>query len=173
MELLEDDIYVWFNDLQANAKKVDGRVRMLPLEVNYIKPFEEAAMDASNQMRLSYNARMFADQYAMPQESVVQETIVLFNWSDISYGYKKALEWGLQNKLRKTVPHALFALGRQYPDLNRRLDRTKVEVVETTGCLIDGCGEACYAWWRGRDRGSYVRMQGLFIHDSVWYAFLK
>lgn len=163
----------WVEVLKAQAEKIGGQIHIIPqLKVNYARPHNEAAMAGGPQTGSDYNVLKVADKY-QPEGEEVTEFIILFNFKNGNGSYKKAVEWGLENGLRKTTPHVPFAVGEQFPKLNYELGSNPMYVVETTGCSFDGSERACNVWWNVARRESSLCWQSSFGDSDGWFAFRK
>lgn len=171
---LKGDSDGWFEKLQVTANAMGARVHLITkLVVDYKQSHNDAAMAGGPQTPSNYNVLKVADKYQPSENKEITETIILLNWPKGGGSYQKAVEWGLQNGLRKTTPHVPFAIGKQFPKLNYDLGPNPMYVVETTGCAFVGNARACNVWWSGASRGSSLFWQSSFGDGVDWFAFRK
>ncbi|MEO5646376.1 MAG: hypothetical protein ABIO57_01230 [Candidatus Paceibacterota bacterium] len=173
-ESMNTETDAWFESLQAAATKIGARLHLITnLVVDYSKSHNDAAMAGGPQTESSYNVLKVSDKYQPSENKLTNETIVLLNYPKGGGNYGKTVQWGLENGLRKTTPHASFAVGEHKTKLNYELGPNPMYVVETTGCTFGGGTDACYVWWDDARRKSNLDWQDNFGNGRDWFAFRK
>ena len=151
----------------------DARLHMLRVRWTQDREWQEAVTAAGPNTPSHYDVRKVGDLYVPTGTGEIEEDFVLLNYADGSGNWDKALAWGEKNKLEKTVPRQVFAVGEKNPTLHTILGYNPMWLVATTPCAFGGDRRACHVWWRGAERGAYLYWAGGFHGRRDWFLFRK
>ena len=160
-------------ELTKLAAKQGARIHILRrVKVKQGRDWQEAISLAGPNTPMDYNVRKpeVSAQYQPVSFKVVEKDIVLLNYPN-GDGWDKALAWGDEAKLKRTVPRETFAIGEQHPTLHNTLGQNPMYVAATTKCAFGGVPGACFVWWRDSERRASLRWVGHFVDSCGWFSF--
>jgi hypothetical protein len=161
-------------ELTALAKKHGGaRLHILRrVKVKQDRDWQEAINLGGPNTPMDHIARKpeVSVLYQPVSSQIVEKDIVLLSYPN-GDGWDKAMVWGEEAKLKKTVPRETFAIGEQYPTLHNTLGQNSMYVAATTKCTFGGYPRACSVWWRDSDREAVLRWVSYFDNSSGWFSF--
>lgn len=161
-------------ELTELAAKQGARIHILRrVKVKQDRDWQEAVNLAGPNTPSDYNVRKVGDQYLPTSTKMVEKDIVLLNYSKGDGNWDKALTWGDDAKLKKTVPREAFAIGEQHPALHTTLGQNPMYVVATTKCVFGGNPRACYVWWLVSKRVADLFWVSCFGGSCVWFSFCE
>lgn len=162
----------WLEDLQSKSRQAGFLLHALDVIVNYDRIYTEE--------EYSRGIRFIQGAYNL-ESGTVNETIILINFNHGSHSlkYRQMVDWGLQHGLRKSIPHVLFSIDEQFPELFTTLKnfpkfREHDLVYETTGCDIQWgyyAGGLCLQSPNPNSKGKndFVLLeQHVFVEQSRW-----
>ena len=100
-----------------------GRVCVVRVPVQFDREWQEAINAAGPNTPDDYNVRKVGDQYPPAGNGTVETEIILMNFGSNGGSWDKAIAWANQNRLKRTNPRQVFAIGEHKPGLNRELKR--------------------------------------------------
>lgn len=162
-------------ELTELAAKQGARIHILRrVKVKQDRDWQEAINLAGPNTPMDYNVRKpeVSAQYQPVSSKVVEKDIVLLNYPN-GDGWDKALAWGDEAKLKRTVPRETFAIGEQHPTLHNTLGQNPMYVAATTKCTFGGFPGACCVWWGGSRRKADLLWVSYFDYSYDWFSFCE
>lgn len=162
-------------ELTKLAAKYGARIHILRrVKVKQDREWQEAINLAGPNTPTDYNVRKpeVSAQYQPISSKVVEKDIVLLNYPK-GDGWDKALAWGEQAKLKKTVPRETFAISEQHPTLHNTLGQNPMYVAATSKCTFEGNPRACGVWWDDSLRGANLLWVSYFVRSYDWFSFCE
>ncbi len=159
-------------ELTELAAKQGARIHILRrVKVKQDRDWQEAISFAGRNTSDDYVRKPeVSAQYQPVSSEVVEKDIVLLNYPN-GDGWDKALAWGDDAKLKRTVPRESFAIGEQHPTLHKTLRQNPIYVVATTKCTFERYHSACYVCWDGSEREADLHWVSSFDDSHDWFSF--
>ncbi|MCE9628823.1 MAG: hypothetical protein K8Q91_02385 [Candidatus Vogelbacteria bacterium] len=159
-----------------------ARIVNLHCRVNHGRDWKEAiSAGFLPHKRINGEVQKVGDLYLPTSTEEIQGDYIILNFLPGCGSWDRALVWAQSVGLKMTVPREVFAIGEQYPGLERTLGQNPLYLVATTDCIFGGRRKACFVWW-GRYRFFFWsigrRVVGLrptidFDHNCAWFLFRK
>jgi hypothetical protein len=162
-------------ELTELAEKQGARIHILRrVKVKQDRDWQEAINLAGPNTPTEYHVRKpeVSAQYQPVCSRVVEKDIVLLNYPK-GDGWDKALAWGDEAKLKKTVPRETFAIGEQHPTLPNTLGQNPMYVASTTKCTFGDDPSTCYVWWNDSERKARLSLVSRFDYSCDWFSFCE
>jgi hypothetical protein len=86
---------------------------------------------------------------------------------------KPAIDWGKQNGLPEATPRQVFAVARDVPDLNRKLNMPWMGLISPKFCTFYDARRVCHACFDGAGRDALLDWFGHGWVNSIWFAFFR
>lgn len=150
-----------------------GRLHIVCVPVNPARQWQEAVIAAGPNTPSDYNVWKVGGQYSSIAAEVQDDEIILLNFGPNNGSWDRAIAWAEQNKLVRTAPRQVFALGEHCPTLHHELGMNPICVVATTECTFKGRRRACNVWWDDAKR--WVNLSGVSHCGGAgdWFAFVR
>lgn len=110
-------------------------------------------------------------QFPPGEQKNINETIALIRYFRLS-AMCDARDWALSHGLQETTPREVFAIGKQYPNINTDLGQELTCVVATKTCIFLGYTGACYFWRTCDELRMGVGLLPVFSTDEHWFSFV-
>lgn len=88
----------------------------------------------------AHDIRRIGEKYPPTAKGKVVKNLTLVNFPDGDGGLDKAILWGKAKSLKVVDPRTLFAIKVGHPELHKKLGQKGVNLVETTGCVLNHTG---------------------------------
>lgn len=151
---------------------IGGRIVTLKVKVQLDREWQEAVNAAGPDTPPDYNVRKVGDLYLPTGAGIVEEELVLLNYTN-GGSWEKALAWAEQSRLWRTDPRRVFAVGEGQPRFNYEVGPNSTYVIATKECAFDGESQTCGVWWIVSKREAYLRWVDGCGGGSAWFAFRK
>jgi len=169
-----------YEALKKSAKEAGARIHIMSLIVDYTESFEKAAKIAkvipNNDVLKAWEKFSFWRE----GETIEEKVVVLLNWpeKDERGGIEGACILARRNNLYESVPHEVFAIVKQNPNLAKELEQENFLNLIATHCLdYEGFIKVCRVTWRDSKYYSYLNQrldyQSCYDNGKDWFAFIK
>lgn len=149
------------------------RIHTLRVPVIFGQSWPEAVEEAGPHTPDNYDVWKVGNQYPPTGEGVKEAEIVLLNYSRGGGSLDKAVAWATENRLKRTTPRHVFAIGKNKSRLHYELGINPMYVVATEECSFEGDQHACFVWWLVALRGASLGWVGNYGRSDGWFAFLR
>ena len=150
-----------------------GRIHIVRVPVRLDREWQEAINAAGPDTPNNYNVRKVGEQYLAIGTGTVETEIILMNFGPNGGSWDKAIAWANQNRLKRTNPRQVFAIGEHKPELHHELMMDYMYAVATDECAFGGDRSACGVWWDGSGRECGLGRVEDFGYSCGWFAFLR
>ncbi len=160
-------------ELTKMATSVGARICVLRrVRVQQDRDWQDSINLVGPSTPMNYNVRKpeVSAQYQSVSKKTVEKDIVLLNYLK-GGDWNKATMWGQSTFLKAANPREVFAVGEQYPTLNKTLGQDLMCLVAPIECTFFGNRRACFVWWLDSDRKADLSHVNSFYDTYAWFAF--
>lgn len=169
-----------YEALKKSAKEAGARIHIMSLIVDYTEPCEKAAKIANI---IPNNDVLRAwEKFSSWRESktIEEKVVVLLNWpkKDEKGGIDGACSLARKNILHYSIPHEVFAIIKQNPNLAKELEQENfLNLIATDSLDYEGLIKVCRVTLRESKYYSYLNerldYQSFYDNKGDWFAFIK
>jgi len=121
----------WLISLQKEAMdRFNARIFAFKIQIDYVSVYQDCIgiyEDLVNLERV----------YEKPEERVITETIVMFNFLNGNGNYPEVDRWAKEKYLRNSNPFIIHASGKKFSILSKMFFLKKINFIETTGFVLN------------------------------------
>lgn len=148
-----------------------GRIHFLTETVQLDQEWLEAIKEAGPSTSDNHNVHKVGNLHFPTGKGKKKVKMVLVNLANRG-DFQKALAWAEQYGLKRTSPRHIFSIGKNKPNLHKKLSMNPMHVASSEECFFGGIQQVCYLWWGGPDRWAGLHWASCVGGSDGWVAFL-